>query len=479
MRMNWLSHPLLLLACVLAGSVVGIVSPALAAALELPGQLASAVLEMAAMPLLVLATVFGLRNLMTLPQRGRRLARLLLLAALSLWIAGLLGTFTGALLRTGQALDDAERRAFGTLLQQTGGKAERTEIELLAPSAQPTAEEPLFALPANAYATLVKGDLPGSIWCTLVLALPFALMPRERGQALAALLEPVYRTLEQLVQHINKLLPLLAFGMAAHLGAQLSWEVLRLLGGLLGALLLSSAGVITLALLLVARQTGVGMLELLAAMKAPMLTALVAPTPVTSIPATISALTERLGLSRGIVELVVPVSTALLTAGSALQAGLITVFVSQLYELVPGPLLLIWIGTLSALAALLARADDTGGALAPAALVMLWLQLPSEAVLPVLLLIDGLSRSLRQLTSLACIAATCALLSGDLLSQRREWTPDPSTESRALQFTLTRGMAAAIVACVLGAGLLSALAGIGVGLRSTAPAQTSPAGGGR
>lgn len=475
MSWGWTTHPLVLLAFMLVGGSVGIVNPELAKALDLPGQLASALLEMAGLPLLVVATLFGLRNLVTLPHSGRRLGSLLLLVVLSVWLSGLLGALAGALLAPGQAMNANERRAFGALVQQAGGEAERIDILLLTPPPTQAVAGPAGGLPDNVYAVLVQGDLAGIIWCTLVLGLPFALMPRDRSQALVTQIEPIYRTLERLVQHIIKLLPLLAFGMAAHLGAQLSWEALSLLGGLLTALLLSSGCVIALALGLVARQADVGVLKLLVVMKAPMLTALVAPTPVASIPSTIKVLTDRLALSRGIVEVVVPVGTVWLVAGSALQAALITVFVAQLYELPLGPWLLLWISVLATLAALIARPDSAAAGLAPAALVMLWLGVPSEAVIPVLLLVDGLGRGLRQLTSLCCIAAACALLSSGLRSERPDWTAtdDPSATSRPLRFTLTRGMAALVLACALGASLLSTLAGLGVGLRSVKPIPIS------
>jgi len=474
MNWSWTTHPLLLLACLLVGAGIGLVSPELAGALDVPGQAASALLEMAGLPLLVVAILFGLRNLVTLPHSGRRLGLLLLLVALCVWLSGLLGALAGAWLAPGQGLNASERRAFGVLVQQAGGKTERTEILLLTPPLPPTAVEPAGVLPDNVYAVLVRGDLAGIIWCTLVLGLPFALLPRERSQALVTQLEPIYRALEQLVEHITKLLPLLAFGMAAHLGTQLQWEALSLLGGLLGALLLSSGCVIALALGLVARRANIGSLKLLVEMKAPLLTALLAPTLVASIPSTIKVLTDRLALSRGIVEVVVPVGTVWLAAGSALQAALITVFVTQLYGLPLGPGLLLWISVLAALAALVARPDSAAAGLAPAALVMLWLRVPSEAVLPVLLLTDGLGRGLRQLTSLCCIAATCALLSRGLQSESPDWTPsDAPAAPHPLQFNLTRAVAVLLLAGVLGAGFLSTLAGLGVGLRSVKPLPTS------
>lgn len=474
MNWSWTTHPLLLLACMLIGGGIGLVSTELAGALDLAGQAASALLEMAGLPLLVVATLFGLRNLVTLPHGGRRLGWLLLLVALCVWLSGLLGALAGVWLAPGQTLDAGERRAFGALVQQVGGETERTDMLLLAPPPPPGAAKLAGVLPDNVYAVLVRGDLAGIIWCTLVLGLPFALLPRERSQALVTQLEPIYRALEQLVEHITKLLPLLAFGMAAHVGAQLRWEAISLLGGLLSALLLSSGCIIALALGLVARWANIGIPRLLVEMKAPLLTALLAPTLVASIPSTIKALTDRLALSRGIVEVVVPVGTVWLAAGSALQAALITVFVTQLYGLPLGPGLLLWISVLAALAALVARPDSAAAGLAPAALVMLWLRIPSEAVLPVLLLADGLGRGLRQLTSLCCIAATCALLSSGLRQERPDWhTSEAPAASRPLQFNLTRAMAVLVLAGVLGAGLLSTLAGLGVGMRSVKPLPTS------
>lgn len=461
--MTWTRHPAFLIACLVVGSLAGVISPDLARALAVPGQLAGALLEMAALPLVLTATAFGLRNVLALPHPVRRLSMGLAFAVVSLWLAGLTGAATGALLAPGKMLDENSREDFGRLIQKVGGAAERTEVALLA---QPVPEPPkdLPGLPENAFAAMVQGNLPAMLWCTLLLSLPFVLMPRERSQPLAQLLEAIYRTLEQLIHLSNRLLPLLAFGMAAHLSAQLEWTTVRLLAPLLGAMLIGACVICSIALWLVANQASHSLGKVLFAMRAPLLVAFLAPSPAAAMPNTIDALSGRLGLSRGVAELVVPAGCTLLVAGSAAQAALIAVYVAHLYDQVLSPAQLVWIGSLAAGASVITRSTSTG-TLAPAALVLLWLRLPAEAVLPVLLLIDGLTRGMSQVTALCCVAATSAWLARGLPSERLEPASTISAPTRPWQLTLSRAMAVTVLVCVLCAALLSTLAGIGMGLR--------------
>jgi Na+/H+-dicarboxylate symporter len=439
--MAWTRHPLTLVGCLAAGALLGAFSPsgsALAQAvgvLALVGRLFGQLMDMAALPLLVVAVTLGLRTLQALPHRGRRLAQLLLTALGLLWACGLLGAFAGHWAGVGRDLDEAQRRTLGLQIQRAGGAAERLAIDLRGPSeppaefpslpAEPGHDAPVGAPPGpstgpatvnldgprldNAFAALVRGDLPAVLACTLLFALAMAALERAASQALAQQLEAVYRTLEQLIAQALHLLPLLAFGLAAHLAASVDAELLSPWGRLIATLAVGTLAVAALALPLLARSAGCSLRQALAALRAALLIGLLAPSATAAIPATIDALSRQLGLSRGLTELLVPSGAVFLRAGLALHTALIAVFTAGLYGLPTGLGDLLWIGTLAAAAALWPAPLAAAGPLTAVATVLLWLRLPSEGLLPVLLLADRLCAGLRQVVALLGLAALCEI----------------------------------------------------------------------
>jgi len=464
--MSWTRHPLVLLASLLIGAALGALSPQASTVAALVGRLFGNLMELAALPLLGVATVFGVRNFIALPQRGRRLALMLGTAAIALWGCGLLGAFAGALAGLGRHLDDDALRGLGRLVQQTGGGAGRDVFALVPNAAERAAEAavgPERARLDNVFALMVQGNLPALVGCAAVFGLAFASLGRERNRVLAGQLEAVYRACERLIALAIHLLPLLALGLAAQITATLDAHTLALLAGPLLVLLGSGVAIALLALAEICRVARCGPLRALAALKAPMFIALVAPSPVAAIPATIAALSEKLGLARGITELLVPAGAVLLRAGTALHAAVIAVFVAGLYGHAPGLPMLAWIGTLAAAASLVAVPGGSVGGLAAAGALLGWLKLPGDALLPVLLLVDRLCVGPRQLVGTFCLGAIVARASAGLPSERRETAS--SAVSTALCLSLSRATLALAVGCVLLAAALSIVVGMGIGLR--------------
>lgn len=499
--MAWTTHPLTLVGSLASGALLGALSPAdsllagVAAAFGTAGRLFGQLMDMAALPLLVVAVTLGLRNLQALPHRGRRLLQVLATSVAALWACGLLGAAAGHWAGHGRDLDPAQRRSLGLQIQRAGGAAERLAIELRPSAAEPPEasappQPPSGVAPTsvdaqaprldNAFAALVRGDLPAVLTGTLLFALALAALERPASQALASQLEAVYRTLEQLIAHSLHLLPLLACGMAAHVAASLDAELLALWGGLIATLGLSGLGVGLLALHHVARTAGCSLLQALAALRAPLLIGLLAPTPTAAIPAAIDALSRQLGLPRGLTELLVPTGAVFLRAGLALHSALIAVFTAELYGLPLSAPDLAWIGSLAAAAALWPTPGATTAPLGGAALVLLWLRLPGEGILPVLLLVDRLCVGLRQVIALLCLGAVCAQAARGLPAERQaaEAAGADHTARTPLRVVFSGPIVALAAGCLALAGGLSTLIGVGVGLRSAAqaspPAPTAP-----
>jgi Na+/H+-dicarboxylate symporter len=461
---TWTTHPLTLLSGVIAGAILGLVSPTGSAIASVFEQVFIRLMEMTALPLLIVAVVFGLRNVMSLPHRGRRLASVLLTTLITLWGCGLLGAFVGQRANNGQSLSQEERLLFGKLIQHIGSEDSRDVLTLSESSEAVTNLEP--AKLDNIFAALVQGNIAALLGCALLFGLPFTLLGREATQTIANQLEAVYRALEQLIMHSLHLMPLLVFGMAAYVTAHIDFKTLRLFDQLIGTLLLASLPVVALALHLISKTAGCSWFKVLDALQMPLLVSMVVPSPVAAIPSTIDALSQRLGISRGITELMVPMGTVFMRSGTVLYTALIVVFVAEIYGQPLGLSHLFKLGTLAAVATLMTTSAGVFGPLSAIALTLTWLEMPVEGVLPVLLLVDCLCIGLRQVVTVICLSATIALVSRDQALERPSISLAVLNPPIALRrITLNRTSAALVLTCILGAGVLCTLVGMGVGMR--------------
>ncbi|MFM2065547.1 MAG: hypothetical protein RLZZ584_456 [Pseudomonadota bacterium] len=466
MQLRWTHHPLTLLVALAAGGLLGRAIGPGGALTDLLDQVFSRLMQMAAMPIVMVSVVFGVRSALALPQRGRRLTLVVAGGLASVWLCGVCGALIGG---GGGAIGQAELVQIGALVERTGGSS---ELDVLALRPERAASAPTGApvrRADNVFAPLARGDLAVALGCALAFGLAVAALGRHAGQALTVQLEAVYRALERLIGITLHLMPLLAFSVALHVAAGLDAATLALLGRVLRPLALAALPVAALALALVCWGSRSGLLQVLDALKSSLMIALVAPSPVTVVPVAIDALSRQVGLARGITEVLVPAGSLLLRAGSALHAALVAVLVARLYGLAPDALDLLWIGTLAAAAALCVPAvDDTFGALGTSALALLWLQLPGEAMLPVLLLVDRVCVGPRQVLTVLCVCAVCAVAARGLAVDRPRAVPGAGKTS-LMKITLGRSGVLLMLSCIIAACVLCVLAGIGVGMSMETP----------
>lgn len=474
-----MSHSLLaLLLCMAAGSIAGVYAPALGDVAYVAGQVYLSIVSMAAIPLLVVATFFGLRQTMALPFPGRRMLMIAGLALLLVVLCAGTGLALGWMDAPGAHLDGESRAHLGALVQQAGGDGGDIEMRLQGDQTEATASPEhgwSTLLPDNFFRVLAEGRALGILSCAILFGLGFAALARAQNNALNHLFEGVYRTLELIIARANILLPIVAFGMAAHILSQTELATIRAMSGFLLhffalVLLLSAA-----AIALIHRRGRQPLAEVLQHLKTPMLVSLVSSSTTASIPHTIEAMSARLGFSRGIVELVVPTASVFLRAGSALYYVLLALFVANLYD---RSLSAADIGMICAGATLAAFASAGNNSLTNvgyAGIVLSLLQLPIEAALALFLAIDLICEGPRNLLTLLATCVLIAIVSAGLPSERVT-APDAGAlpaKPQPLRLVLTRAHVAVLAGGSVLAALLIVLMGVAVGARQAQPPPTA------
>lgn len=463
------ANPLALLACLVAGALVGIFLPGVGADAGVLSQLYLGVVSMAALPLLLVATFFGLRQTMALPKPGLRVLMIVTLAGLLALACAAAGTMMGAVLAPGQNLGHDTRQYLGGLVQQAGGDAANTELTLMDPGEQPQSDKPVLAgvFPDNFFRVLAEGKSLGILVCAILFGLAFAALARTQGSGhLTQVFEAVYRALEIIISRVNLFIPVLVFGVAASFFAVTEPRTVQAMQGFLVSFVVMALVLGMLALLVIARQAQLPLPAVLQALKAPALISLTSASTTASIPDTIEAMSTRLGFSRGIVELVTPISSVFLRCGSALYYALLAVFVANLYgrPLTPDQLALICGG--AAVASFASAGSNSLANVAYASMVLSLLQLPVEAALALFLAIDLICEAPRNWLTLMASCALMALVSRGLPSERQAaQEPGAAAVAVPIRFAFTRGDLIIAAACSAAAALLIVMLGVGVGLR--------------
>ncbi|QCP52077.1 dicarboxylate/amino acid:cation symporter [Trinickia violacea] len=434
------------------------------------GQIYLALVNMAAVPLLVVAMFFGLRQLMALAHPELRIGSMLSLAFALVALCAVCGALVGFSAAPGAHLADGARAQLGQVVLKSSSDAEDLRMPLLGaagPGRTLSAISLRDVAPDNFYRVLADGRGLSILTCTILFGMAFAALSSAQTRLLNSVFESIYRTFETIIEHANLLLPVLVFGSAAHVAEQTSGATLGAMSGFLLGFVLCALLLSCVAIAAIAARAGVPLARAMTLLKAPMLVGLTSGSATAPIPHTIEAMSTRLGFSRGVAELVVPFGAVFVRAGSALYFALATVFVANLYgrPLDAGDIAMV--AAASTFAAFVSAGQSGVAGVGYAGIVLSTLQLPVEAAGVLFVAIDLICEGPRNLLSLLSVCTVVALVSAGLPSERVS-TPDahavPGPDA-VFRFAFNRMQLALATGCVVTVGMLIVLMGIGVGAK--------------
>lgn len=450
-----LQHPAVLFGLVLLGGWTGLMWPAHAGAYAAVAALYLALVQMAAYPFVLLAVYFGLQRLTGLDQARRLLGQLLGVSVAATLACAVLGVLVASLSGTGADLSASQVNAFGHLaLRQEGGLA----LALHGSEAAPAAPWNASALvPGNLFGALAYGAMPAVLVAVMLFGWAVASQGAGAAGALNAILEACYRALESLVHRFNHLLPVAAFLLAATATAAAGADTIVLLGGFL-AVFLAVTGALCAALIgLISYRLRTSPFKVLVALREPLTVCLFSPAAVAAIPGLIASMSDRLGYSRGLVELCAPIAPAFVKAGEALFFAVLAVFVAHLYGVPLGVAGSAHICLMAFAAAWLSIGIVGAKSVVLGSYMLAWLGLPLEALLPVFMLVEVLCEGARNLLSLLVAAGLIALVAEGLYI-------DEAQESQALHIAFSRAQLLLVTGLILAALASVFSAGLGAGL---------------
>jgi aerobic C4-dicarboxylate transport protein len=459
--------PFALLVCALAGAVVGRFFPVTSDLTHLVGQLYVAFIYLAAFPLLVVVTVFGVKRTLQLPRPVPRFLMVALYALLMVAGCAVLGVLLAQAFGLGVNLDAEQLHYLGGVVQAAGGETVDARMAFFGSDAVTGLPANLGGgvLPDNFFKVLTDGKILGIVLCTMVLSIGIAWVDKKKSSALVDILDGIYRALEIIVSQVNLFIPILVFAMSAYFAATATPATLHAMGSFIALFVGLALLVSALALVFIWKKTQLPFFDVLHALKNPMLISLASANATASIPDTIHAMSARLGFSRGIVEFVVPASAVFVRSGAALYFAALAVFISHLYGQPPNLETLALIVVLATTAAFASSGHSGLVVVGFAAAMLHGLQLPSEAALALFVAIDHLCEGPRSLLSLMLGCVLIVLVSQGLPSERMDGALQSDAALKSIRLTLSVYAIGLVLVCLVLVALLIVLLGIGVGMR--------------
>jgi len=394
-------NPWVVIGALALGSAFGLLLPAMAAKLEVIGDLYVNLLKMTTLPFMVSAVIFSLQRLFRDGGTSRLLLRVVIVILGASATVALVGAVVLLTMRPGVNISTATMHTFGAMVGSDDSGSNETVMSLYGTDTVPKTvglTDMLKSLvPSNIFAALASGDALKALVFALLFGLAVGRVPERISVGLSQALETVYHACQKLMHWLSYPLPVILFCMSA---AQLGKSGVGPLHAMLQFVI--AFFVVALLLLVIAatiiwKRSANSLGSTLEALRAPFALALATRNSAACMPSMIESLVDRLGFARSRVELMVPLTVSLLRVGPMVYYVCATLFIAQLYGKHLGVAEVATVLLASVLAGF-ASAGMTG--LVTVSLIgmtCVYLSLPFEAAFILFLAVDPLCDMLRTL----------------------------------------------------------------------------------
>ena len=394
-------NPWVVIGALALGSAFGLLLPAMAARLDVIGDLYVNLLKMTTLPFMVSAVIFSLQRLFRDGGTSRLLLRVVVVILGASATVAVIGAVVLLTMRPGANLSTATMHTFGAMVGSDGSGSNETVMSLYGTDTVPQTvglTDMLKSLvPSNIFAALASGDALKALVFALLFGLAVGRVPERISVGLSQALETVYHACQKLMHWLSYPLPLILFCMSA---AQLGKSGVGPLHAMLQfviAFFVVAVLLLVLAATIIWKRSSHSLGVTLEALRAPFALALATRNSAACMPSMIESLVDRLGFARARVELMVPLTVSLLRVGPMVYYVCATLFIAQLYGRHLGVVEVSTVLLASVLAGF-ASAGMTG--LVTVSLIgmtCVYLSLPFEAAFILFLAVDPLCDMLRTL----------------------------------------------------------------------------------
>jgi Na+/H+-dicarboxylate symporter len=409
-----LRSPFTTIGLIALGVVCGLYAPELARALSPIAYAYLNLLKMVVLPFLISAVIFSITSMVQDPQSVKYLGRIgiavIIVSVVGVALAGTLSL----ILQPGQIEDPVSRIELGKFINSQGAVSTDLELTLAPPAEVDKQTGPLTILlnlvPSNVFGSLAGGEAIQVLLFCLLFGLAMGRVPRQASLSLAQALDTVYRTCIILTNWFIWALPLATFALIADQTATMGPEPLKLMGGFLLVMGLSTLAFMTACVAIISVRSRRSPWAVFKAAQPLLMVVITTRSTVASIPWIIQLLVERLRFRKVVVELLAPLQAALLRTGAIFLYVAGVIFIAQLYGRTLSVSDLMLIGISSSLLALTTTGMAGLVILSQMSIICGYLKLPFEAAFVLFVAVDTVSDTFMTLASVCTVTASTAAI---------------------------------------------------------------------
>jgi Na+/H+-dicarboxylate symporter len=284
-------------------------------------------ISMVVVPLVIASLFTGVASLGDARRLGRIGGRTLAYFLGTTILAAIIGATVALTAGAGAGLDPAVRDAIANRFESAGTTAQSNV------AAVPGLIQTLIAIvPQNPIAAAAQGDLLATIFAVIVFGAAATTLDAARRQPLVAFFEAVNDVAMVVIRWLMILAPAAVFLLIAATVLRSGADLLRSLGAY--ALIVVAGLAIHVAIVLVPVLTcggGLGLRQFCRAVADPLLLAFSTSSSSVTLPVSMAAAQDRLGVSNEIASFVLPTGTTLNKNGAAVYKAATAVFLANLY----------------------------------------------------------------------------------------------------------------------------------------------------
>jgi len=305
------------LVAVALGAALGVLRPELAAAMKPLGDGFIKLVKMLIAPIVFATVVTGIAKMGDLKKVGRVGLKGIVYFELLTTVALAIGLAVASLIRPGAGMnvDPATLDAKAVAAYATEAHAHGT-VDFL-----------LNVIPRDVADAFAKGDILQVLFFSILFGVALAAL-RERGRPVLAFVDGLSAVLFRIVGIVMRVAPLGAFGAMAFTVGKYGIGTLLSLGKLMACFYATSVLFVALVLGLVLRWCGLGLGRFLRYIKEEIFVVLGTSSSESALPLMMRKM-ERLGCSKPVVGLVVPMGYSFNLDGTSIYLTLATLFVAQ------------------------------------------------------------------------------------------------------------------------------------------------------
>lgn len=302
--------------------------PALAAIvewLEPAGTIFIRLITMVVLPLVIASLFVGVTSLGDIRRLGRIGGRTLAYFLITTVLAAIIGTAVALAAQVGTGLDPAVRDSIASRFNAPGSQPPANTV--------PTFIQTIVAMvPQNPIAAAAQGDLLAVIFTVIVFGAAATTMSEEKRRPLVSLATAVNDVSLAVIQFLMRLAPaavgILIAVTVLRSGIDLLWSLAGYATVVIAGLALHVALVLLPILQFVAR---IGVSAFVQAVGHVILLAFSTASSSVTLPVSLAAARERLGVSPAVASFVLPIGTTLNKNGAAVYKAATAVFLAHLY----------------------------------------------------------------------------------------------------------------------------------------------------